>query len=193
MVEILDQLIGNFEIYCIESVFLRSFLPLRFSAWPPALAASFNGNAEPPGLNLPHIPEVSSFPSTPVAQSTDRAISQVVEQFTWFQGGTIRKDSTFALWGLHFQPPPPVSVFQGSLHTCQLAPCINVYQVYIVTVILYIIVVFGSPSSQIQFKEITWSAQSQKYITPRVSAKANPWNVSTMVGKSDNMRHLPTF
>ena len=49
----------------------------------------------------------------------------------------------------------PVSVFQGSLHTCQLAPCINVYQVYIVTVILYNIVVFGSPFSQIQFKEMT--------------------------------------
>lgn len=149
MVEILDQLIDNFEIYCIESVFLRSFLPLRFLAWPPAFAASFNRNAEPPGINLPQIPEVSSFPSTPVAQSTDRVISQVVEQFTWFQGGTIRKDSTFALWGLHFQ-------------------CFSRVPAHL-------------------------SAQSQEYITPRVSAKANPWNVSMMVGKSDNVGHLPTF
>lgn len=94
-------------------------------------------------------------------------------------GRLSRNDSTFVLWGLH-QPLPPVSVFQGPAH---LKGSLR----------LYYIAVFGSPFSQIQFKEMTGSAQSQKYITPLVSAKANPWNVSMMVGKSDNMRHLPTF
>ncbi len=77
---------------------------------------------EPP-RRQPQIAQVSSFPSTPVAQSTDCLISRAVGQFTWFEGEeTLGYHSTCVLWGLHLKLSNNLHAvyicFRRGMHRC---------------------------------------------------------------------------